>query len=99
MSDAPGLQSHAAPRRLSIALMLQLNPPIPVDTPRGQALAHGWIDYGPEYSILWICIGDDGQCWCWPNDKIRGVKNMTMGRDNPENMMPKCDWHEAWFMK
>lgn len=62
--------------------MLQLNPPIPVYTPRGPALAHVLIDYGPEHNIMWVCFGDDdGQCWTWPNNKIRAQKNISLGRE------------------
>jgi hypothetical protein len=61
--------------------MLQLNPPIPVYTPRGPALAHVLIDYGPEHNIMWVCFGDDdGQCWTWPNNKVRAQKNISLGR-------------------
>ena len=29
----------------------QLSPPIPLDTPKGKALAHIIIDYGPEFDL------------------------------------------------
>lgn len=61
--------------------LLQLNPPIPLETPRGSALAHVLIDYGPEYNLMWVCFGDDdGQCWTWPNNKVRAQKNITLDR-------------------
>jgi hypothetical protein len=61
--------------------MLQLDPPIPLDTPNGPALAHVLIDYGPEYNLMWVCFGDEnGQCWTWPNTKVRAQKNITLGR-------------------
>jgi hypothetical protein len=60
---------------------LQLNPPMPVNTPKGEALAHFLLDYGPEYHLLWVCFQDDtGECWTWPNPDIRAIKNVTMGR-------------------
>lgn len=66
-------------------MFTQLNPPIPLNTPRGPALAHGVIDYGPEHNLVWVCFTDsDGQVWCWDNSKVRAVKNVTMGRVNPE---------------
>jgi hypothetical protein len=40
-------------------MMLQLNPPLPLDTPRGKALAHLIIDYGPEASITFGRNNDD----------------------------------------
>jgi hypothetical protein len=62
-------------------MILQLNPPIPLDTPKGSALAHLVIDNGPEYNLLWVCFNDaDGECWTWDNSKVRGQKNITHGR-------------------
>lgn len=62
-------------------MLLQLDPPIPLDTPKGSALAHILIDYGPEHDLMWVCFNDaDGQCWTWPNTKVRGVKNISIGR-------------------
>ena len=40
-------------------MMKQLSPPIPVDTPKGKALCIGWIDYGPEHHLIWICFQND----------------------------------------
>lgn len=67
-------------------MLLQLNPPIPVDTPKGKALAHCLIDYGIEHDLMWVCFIDStGECWTFPNPQIRAQKNMTYGRilDNP----------------
>ena len=62
-------------------MMIQLNPPIPVDTPKGSALAQVLVDYGIEHNINWECFQDDtGECWTWPNSKIRAQKNITYGR-------------------
>lgn len=60
---------------------IQLDPPIPVITPKGEGYAHVLIDYGPEYHLLWVCFLDDtGECWTLANPDIRGPKNVTMGR-------------------
>ena len=61
-------------------MMLQLNPPIPVNTPKGPALAQVMIDYGPEYDLIWVCFQDNGECWSWRNQDIRAEKNTTFGR-------------------
>lgn len=62
-------------------MLTQLNPPIPLDTPKGKALAHFVIDYGPEHNLMWVTFVDaTGECWTWPNPKVRAQKNMTMGR-------------------
>ena len=60
--------------------MLQLNPPLPVVTPEGKAIAHMVIDYGPEHDLLWVCFQDNGQCWTWKNQDIRAEQNITFGR-------------------
>jgi hypothetical protein len=62
-------------------MILQLNPPIPLDTPKGSALAHMVIDYGPEHNLIWVCFIDStGECWSYDNTQIRAQKNITMGR-------------------
>ena len=61
-------------------MIQQLNPPLPLDTPKGPALAHLVIDYGPEHNLLWVCFGHDGEIWTWDNTKVRASKNITMGR-------------------
>ena len=64
-------------------MITQLNPPIPVATPKGSALAHLVIDYGPEYNLIWVCFIDEtGECWSYDNKLIRAQKNITMGRTN-----------------
>lgn len=62
-------------------MILQLDPPIPLETPRGKALAHFLIDYGAEHHLLWVCFQDEtGECWTWPNPQVRGQANPSMGR-------------------
>lgn len=62
-------------------MITQLNPPIPLDTPKGKALAHFVIDYGPEHNLMWVTFVDaTGECWTWPNPKVRAQKNISMGR-------------------
>ena len=59
----------------------QLNPPLPVVTPKGKAWAHIVFDYGPEADLIWVCFLDDnGQCWSYRNSEIRIQKNETIGR-------------------
>ena len=60
--------------------MLQLDPPLPVTTPRGKALAHVLIDYGIEHDMMWTCFEADGECWTWRNQDIRAQTNVTFGR-------------------
>jgi hypothetical protein len=62
-------------------MLLQLDPPLPVDTPKGKGLAHVLIDYGVDYDLLFVVFIDEtGECWTFRNPEIRGVENLTMGR-------------------
>ena len=62
-------------------MILQLQPPLPLQTPKGSALAHFLIDYGPEYNLLWVCFNDEnGECWTWQNTEIRAQTNITFKR-------------------
>lgn len=62
-------------------MLTQLNPPLPVITPKGKAWAHILIDYGPEADLIWVCFLDEtGQCWSYRNNEIRIQKNETLGR-------------------
>jgi hypothetical protein len=63
-------------------MMIQLNPPIPLDTPRGKGIAHVLIDYGIESDLIWVVLQDNGECWSWRNQDIRAQNNITMGREN-----------------
>lgn len=63
-------------------LMLQLNPPIPVVTPKGKGWAHVLIDYSQEHDLLWVVFLDEsGECWTLPNRDVRIQKNMSLGRN------------------
>lgn len=60
--------------------MMQLNPPIPLDTPKGPAFAHMTIDYSQEHYVLFVCfLVESGECWVFPNRDVRLQKNLTMG--------------------
>lgn len=61
--------------------ILQLDPPLPVSTPKGDGLAHLVIDYGAEHNLLWVVFLDEtGECWTYKNPDIRAQQNITMGR-------------------
>jgi hypothetical protein len=63
-------------------MILQLNPIIPLNTPRGKAFAYFLIDYGPDHDIMWVCFQDEtGECWTWSNKEIRIQNNITLGRN------------------
>lgn len=73
-------------------MLTQLNPPLPMETPKGRGLAHFVIDYGPEANLLWVVFMDaDGACWTVPNPEIRMTANWTMGRRRPAEREAAAD--------
>lgn len=67
-------------------MLTQLNPPLPLITPKGKAWAYLVIDYGQEHDLLWVCFQDEtGECWTWGNREVRIQENITMGRKTNAN--------------
>lgn len=70
------------------ATLLQLNPPLPLITPKGSGWAHLVIDYGQEHDLLWVVFLDSGgQCWTYKNSQVVMVSNVTMGRETTEGVI------------
>jgi hypothetical protein len=70
-------------------MITQLDPPLPMDTPRGSGWAHFVIDYGTEADLLWVVFMDkDGACWSVPNPEVRMQTNWSMGRRKPAAATP-----------
>jgi len=62
-------------------MMIQLNPAIPLNTPKGPGVAHFLIDYSIEDNLYWVVfITETGECWTFGNPDIRACKNITLGR-------------------
>ena len=62
-------------------MILQLNPTVPLTTPKGEGYAIALIHYGEDHDLKWVVIqNDSGEIWTWNNDKVRGIKNITSGR-------------------
>ena len=63
-------------------MMLQLNPALPMTTPKGSGWAHFVIDYSQEHNLLWVVFLDsNGECWTFSNKDVRMDKNYTLGRN------------------
>jgi hypothetical protein len=63
--------------------MLQLNPQIPVLTPKGKGWAFFMIDRSQEHDLEWVVFLDNtGECWVFNNRDIRIQKNYTFNRQN-----------------
>jgi hypothetical protein len=62
-------------------MITQLNNPIPLITPKGDAYAYFVIDYGMEHDLLWVCfINKTGECWTFKNGNIKLGPNYTFDR-------------------
>ncbi len=62
-------------------MLQQLNPPLPMVTPKGSGLAHFAIDYGIEQNLMFVVFLDDtGECWTFDTRNVRMAKNITLGR-------------------
>lgn len=67
--------------------ILQLNPPIELQTPKGNGLAWLVIDNGIEYNLQWVvAINETGEIWTYSNPDVRATKNITQGR----TLIPNC---------
>ena len=63
--------------------MIQLNPTIPVITPKGNGWAFFLIDRSQEHNFEWVVFLDhSGECWTFCNSEIRIQKNYTLLRNN-----------------
>ena len=69
--------------------MLQLNPPLPLTTPKGDGLAYFVQDLGPEHDLQWtVFLDGSGEIWTFMNRDVRAVKNITMHRLNVNKPKP-----------
>ncbi len=68
-------------------MILQLNPPIWLTTPRGLGLAHFLVDTGMEGNMTWgVAITEGphvGEIWWVENPEVRATSNWTVGRRAP----------------
>lgn len=62
-------------------MMLQLDPTIPMMTPRGPGYALFVVDYSQEHHLMWVVALDDGgEIWMFENPEVRVQSNFTLGR-------------------
>jgi hypothetical protein len=65
-------------------MMLQLNPPVPMLTPKGKGYANFLVDRGMEFDNEWIVFLDNGQIWSFLNDCVKIPSNFTYNRKKEE---------------
>jgi hypothetical protein len=62
-------------------MIKQLNPTIPMLTPKGEGYALLVIDYSQEHHLLWVVALDEtGEIWAFPNTQVRLTRNPSMER-------------------
>jgi hypothetical protein len=62
-------------------MLTQLNPTIPLITPKGKGFAHLVIDYSQEHDLMWVVFLDEnGECWTFKNSEVRMIDNFSLGR-------------------
>lgn len=62
-------------------MILQLEPVLEVDTPKGRGHAEFLLDYGPEADLLWVVVmRDTGEIWTLRNADLRATANVSIGR-------------------
>jgi hypothetical protein len=62
-------------------MIIQLDPVIPLETPKGYGFAHFMIDYSIEHDLYWVVfIHETGECWTFNNKEVRASKNISIGR-------------------
>ena len=64
----------------TLLMLLQLNPSLPMDTPRGKGRALLVIDPGEDHHLLWtVALDETGEIWTFPNPEVRLQPNQTFG--------------------
>lgn len=56
----------------------RLDPPIPLNTPKGFGYAHFLQDAGAEADLFWIVFHEDGQIWTWSNEEVRACTRSSL---------------------
>ena len=73
-------------------MLIQLNPTLPLVTPKGDGFAHFLIDYGQEHDLIWVVfLRESGECWCFSNREVRLEANFTMGTEKKVWLSGKTD--------
>jgi len=76
---------------------LQLNPPIPVETPLGEGWAHIVIDYSPDFNTVWVVfLTESGMVKHFDSNDLRVCGNETFGI--PYHNKPKTN-PRPWVKK
>lgn len=61
-------------------MIIQLNPRIPMMTPKGPGEAVIFKDPGPDHDDQWIVLLRNNELWTFKNSEVRGIENVTEQR-------------------
>ncbi len=71
-------------------MITRIDPPLPLETPKGSGTAHFLIDYSENHHLIWVVFLDEtGECWSFQNPEVRLSKNFTLGRTSISEINPK----------
>ena len=64
-----------------LGVVIRLEPPVELDTPKGRGWAILFRDYGFDYDDLWtVVINATCEIWTFRNHEVMATKNVTFGR-------------------
>ena len=66
-------------------MILQLDPPIPLQTPKGPGIAVIFRDRGIDFEDEWTVFLDNQEIWNFRNSQVRAVENYTFARMKPDD--------------
>lgn len=74
-------------------MITRIDPPLPMESPKGRGMAHFLIDYGYEhYLVFVVSIDETGEIWSFRNSEIRLQGNLTANRPSPQ-----LKWRDLWL--
>lgn len=95
MRGALAFPRCARPLDWRTLLVIQLDPPLELDTPKGRGLCWFFHDYGIEQDNYYtVAIHETGELWTFGNREVRATKNITLGR--PRNAVKERNQQENY---
>lgn len=81
-------------------MIIQLNPPLELSTPKGKGYAWFLIDYGLEHNLMWVvAITDTNEIWTFQNPEVRATNNITAGRNVNKFVVDKVNLTDEQKLK
>jgi len=81
-----------------VTRLTQLNPPLYLTTPLGEGICHMVWHASPDEFFFGVFQDKTGECWWWPNHKIRLCTNLSEGRYRQSKITESKDMTAALAM-